>query len=364
MKKTGQYIFILFFILLLIIPVTTTISGITFSTVIDENRQKAVKPVYDNRNKVKFIKEYYKYFKDNSTGRDYIISLYNNAKYNLLNESTVPDRVLIGKDNFLFYSHKNDGDPVSDYQGLITLDDKQLETIALKLHNLQEWLSQKNIKFYLLVAPNKHTVYSDKLPQSIKKGDSTSADQVIEYLLSKNIPVVDLRKTLLETRRNTDYDLYYKTDTHWNNLGAFIAYEHITQILHKDFKNISPFELDMNKLKKPEERNGGDLYKMLGIKNYPFFEEVLFDYPRNYKVVKNDNSGIITKGMKNLPNAVVYRDSFCTALWPILSNNFHKTTYIWTHAVDREFIKQENPEIVIFQIVERHVKNMHMDIYL
>jgi len=364
MKKMSRYCFIIFFIGVLITPVVTTVSGITFNASIDENRKKAARPVF-NQNSVEFIRKYYKYFKDNFTGRDYIISLYNDVKYNLLNESTVPDRVFIGKDNFLFYSNKNDGDPVSDYQGLIKLDSKQLEIIALKLENLQKWLNDNKIMFYFVVAPNKHTVYHDRMPDNIKKGESTSADQVIYYLLSRNIPVIDLRGILLEARKNTDYNLYYKTDTHWNNLGAFIAFQHITQILHKDFKNISSFELDMKKIKKLENRNGGDLYRMLGIKNYPFFEMIMFTYPKNYIVTKNDTTGIITKGVgEGLPVAVIYRDSFSTALWPLMSNNFNKASYISSYKIDKDLIKKEMPEIVIFQIVERNVKSMYMNNFL
>ena len=38
---------------------------------------------------------------------------------------------------------------------------------------------------------------------------------------------IDARNFLATAKKEMKYPLYYKTDTHWNNLGAFLVYSEI-----------------------------------------------------------------------------------------------------------------------------------------
>ena len=47
------------------------------------------------------------------------------------------------------------------------------------------------------------------------------------------------------------------------------------------------------------------------------------------------------------------RDSMANALMPLLSENFQRSVYVSSLALERETIEREHPDIVIDEIVER-----------
>jgi hypothetical protein len=55
----------------------------------------------------------------------------------------------------------------------------------------------------------------------------------------------------------------------------------------------------------------------------------------------------------DLPRLVMNRDSMANALIPMLSENFHRSVYVQSLAVERRTIEREHPDIVIDEIVER-----------
>jgi len=56
-----------------------------------------------------------------------------------------------------------------------------------------------------------------------------------------------------------------------------------------------------------------------------------------------------------LPRAVVFRDSFASRLAPYLSEHFGRVVYLWQNNFDAEVIRRERPDVVIQQIVGRHL---------
>ncbi|MFN8387050.1 MAG: hypothetical protein U0X92_11595 [Anaerolineales bacterium] len=63
-------------------------------------------------------------------------------------------------------------------------------------------------------------------------------DQVIAYLRANGKQqVIDLRPALLTAK--SERQVYYATDTHWNDYGAYIAYSAIMNELRKTDPKIS-----------------------------------------------------------------------------------------------------------------------------
>jgi hypothetical protein len=54
-----------------------------------------------------------------------------------------------------------------------------------------------------------------------------------------------------------------------------------------------------------------------------------------------------------LPRAVIFRDSFATALVPLLAEHFRRSVYVWKNAFDTAVIEREKPDFVIHELVER-----------
>ena len=59
----------------------------------------------------------------------------------------------------------------------------------------------------------------------------------------------------------------------------------------------------------------------------------------------------------SLPRAVIFRDSFVSRLVPFLSEHFSRAVYLWQNDFDADVVTKEHPDVVIQEIVGRHLYN-------
>ncbi len=185
-----------------------------------EKRDDVERPVLNIYNYDDFPDDYESYYNDNIPYRNQLISLNNSIEYFLFGQSANDD-VVIGKDGWLFYR-----DPTEQSLGYWQYSDEQLKQIANNLEVTDRILERHGIEFVLFIAPNKETIYKDKLPAYYETEDTyTSVDQLVDYLRSNtDIRVVYPRRELEKARdTHTDKLLYYKLDTHWNNIGGYLG---------------------------------------------------------------------------------------------------------------------------------------------
>ena len=72
-----------------------------------------------------------------------------------------------------------------------------------------------------------------------------------------------------------------------------------------------------------------------------------------------DEVGLLVTGIDDpsLPRAVIFRDSFTSALVPFLSEHFSRAVYLWQNDFDADVVTREHPDVVIQEIVGRHLYN-------
>jgi hypothetical protein len=58
-----------------------------------------------------------------------------------------------------------------------------------------------------------------------------------------------------------------------------------------------------------------------------------------------------------LPRALIFRDSFASRLVPFLSEHFSRAVYLWQNDFDANAVLTEKPDVVIQEIVGRHLYN-------
>jgi len=82
------------------------------------------------------------------------------------------------------------------------------------------------------------------------------------------------------------------------------------------------------------------------------------DFSSYYEYLKNEGrNGVIIKGKnEKLPKALIYRDSFFSALEPFTSPMFSEAEYKWARLTkdEKEYILKNKPDILIFESVERY----------
>jgi hypothetical protein len=100
------------------------------------------------------------YINDRFGFRNSLISLANN-----LNKTTINGYVVIGKDDWLFYSNPDgEGNNISDFFKLNLFTDAEIHQFIEAIDKRFKWCNENNIKFIFLIAPNKHNVYPEYYP--------------------------------------------------------------------------------------------------------------------------------------------------------------------------------------------------------
>ncbi len=317
----------------------------------------------------KFPQLFDKYYADHFGLRYLFTEYYKLVKYNI---SDSPSRdVTIGKNGWLFLgstkrSYNRYGDPIGDFRNINLFSQPELIRFAKYMVNINNWLNEKGIKYIFVIAPNKHTIYFDQLPDYIFKVNEKSAtDQLTEHLAKyTNISVVDLRKPLLKEKEK--HQIYFKNDTHWNDYAVNVAQYEIMLEIEKLFPGKIEPELQELKIK---IKKGGDLSSFIEMKNsqepfpYPVFKNTcnLSKYPKNANALITHT--VTCKNQKL--NAIIFRDSFFNALEYYFVRKFKRSTYVWgklNYPSLIKYIELEQPDIVIEEIVERWLPYLPKDI--
>lgn len=302
------------------------------------------------------------YFNDHYGWRNELIQWSNQLRAGWL--ATSPqDLVVMGRDGWLYLDAE---DCLLDYQGLAPLSEKDLAHISANLSRARKRANPDTARFLVIVAPDKHTIYPEYLPANRRKVQpGTRLDQLLDYNRSHaRLPILDLRPVLLEAK--THDTVYYRTDTHWNYLGAFYAYQEIIRTLGADFPALKAHDLADYEIIRTEIPGLG-LAPMISMQNWlsetevqliPRFQRRAQIVPLGYPL-PGDRAAVVSQvDDPSLPTAVVFHDSFALALIPYLQEHFSRVVFIRSYKVDETIIARENPDIVITQFVERMIGAM------
>lgn len=296
-----------------------------------------------------FSDEFDKYFSANFGFRSRFINMNNILKYNVFKQSG-EDSVIAGRDGWLFYNSA-----LHDYTGENVLSDEEIVKIADYVEAMSEKCEKAGKKFVFVIAPNKMEVYGKYMPYYyVESRTDGNYEKLIKELSSRKVAYTDLKKLFKEDNTYPGVTLYHKLDSHWNNLGASLAY---TEIMNKaginatDYRNIPYSEaVDFN----------GDLYDMLfpeGRKKdtqYYFENTENFEYTSRFMGV--DDLMITTQNDDKTGSVLLYRDSFGNALYKFFADDFNNVTV--SRAVPYDMSSVEDYDVIVVEIVERNIKNL------
>ena len=309
---------------------------------------------------------------------DNLESIINYTVYKTFNFSLNEPQVVAGKDGFFFLGNRF-ARVIDKTKTTFQYTDEQINSWTTKLKKLQDWYEKQGIEFIIVIAPNKHTVYDDKLPNNIKaKIGKTVTNRIVQSSLQKNIHIKNLEQVLRKKKR--DKQLYFKTDTHWNNYGAQIGY--IDTMKYLNITCNKHYEIPKYTMTEITSSGGGDLTNLLKI------NQLLSDnYEKDYTLIFNKKSkicyGNITKtnklkkctsGVKSSFNQYMMNenasnkekllylcDSFGLENSQLYEHTFHT---VWRFHLGHmnsgilgNFIQEHKPDMVIYQVVERDIGN-------
>jgi len=288
-----------------------------------------------------------------------------------LGSASLYQNVIKGKGDWLFLAQENTTlNVVEDYRGSRLFTPEQLARWVDIYRDRRDWLAAQGIPYLIVVAPNKHTVYPERLPEQYNRvNPKNRTDQLLTALQDAGIEVLDLRSAM--ARVKADAPVYYRTDTHWTTFGAFAAYVEIMQRLSKWFPDFAKeIRTDFAITLTPGFEGG--LASMLALSDKFSENRVTFTPKTPRRAVAGENPGtpkvlfqpteVMAVGDPNLPTAVVIRDSFAHELVPFLAEHFRQSVYLWPYPsspravrdFDRDVIAALQPNVVIDEFVERY----------
>ena len=205
------------------------------------------------------------YFKDHFGLRAELIRWQAEARVGWLRSSGSPD-IILGKDGWLYYGAEKE---IELYTGAEPFTMEEMERWRQSFTSMRDWLKARGVAFVVVFVPEKQAVYPEDMPDSIVRvRPRTREDQLIEYLGAvSDLHVVDLRPVLREAK--TGGQIYFRTDTHWNDAGAFAAYQVIARELGREVRRVEPLRASDFEVVEAQEYSG-DLAGILGLHNIMF----------------------------------------------------------------------------------------------
>jgi hypothetical protein len=353
---------IVLFLVALGLPAAANLAGFSGANAEAENRRMAELPTLEPRlaSLAAYPDAFTTWWADSFGFRSTLVRWSGELRYFGLGVSPSTS-VVKGKDGWLFYAGDSGMD---DYVRESPFEPERLGEWRETLVRSREWLRREGIGFVFTIAPDKHVVYPEYLPETIRPvGTTYRMDQLFRALDGTGVPAVDVRKELLAAKARER--LFEKTDTHWNERGAFVAYQQLVGAIREQVPAVPPAfpRADFDAISRNE--SGLDLAGMIGLKDVLREDRLLLvpHRPRLAHTVEPIGgqpwwgSGRIVTEIpgSTLPRAVIFRDSCSSRLAPFLSEHFSRVVYLWQDNFDEEVIRQERPAVVIQEIVGRHL---------
>ena len=186
----------------------------------------------------------------------------------------------------------------------------------------------------------------------------------------EDVYAIDIIPTM---REHKDEFIYFSTDTHYTELGAYYAYLEIMKTVRKDYPNTAIRTVDDGDYKiQYLDIPGGDLCGMvkLSMKEVvPFFVANFSDTGSYYVSKRNDgikSSGFSPTGWRrdseinsNNPTAYFMADSYGCYILPFIGANFSKVWtnegVLWNYSIDKNILRTNKPDYVILLVCQRNI---------
>lgn len=326
-----------------------------------ENRRLAVFPDFTALPVEKWPQAFETYFNDHFGFRNTLIRRY----VRMMRKIGRDDKVIYGSDGWLYF---NDDAIIKDFLGYRMPDAGELQRRFERMVSRRTRLKRENIEYLVVIAPNKATIYPEYLPvQIVQSKGKTNRECLLEYISGRfDENLLDLAPLL--RRAKPGGVLYSKTDTHWNARGAYIAYAHIVEGLHRLLPDL-PAVIGLSALEASTSEYTGDLARMTGVPDKHLLHEETLANPEasTWTITMLDHPALAGREHQGNPpytvhnpqgryNAVVFHDSFMAGMKDLLPHHFKNTTFVWapsnSNLLDM-IIGQCQPKIVIEEVVER-----------
>jgi len=278
------------------------------------------------------------------------------------------DQIIFGDGPWLFF---ND-DPaasaarMSDVRGRLRMPDAAIAQLDRQMTAVRAQLAQCGKTAFMLIAPNKQSIYPEELRAERRYSRSRLDDVLGKLSPQARAMVIDPRPELREQKTQHGVPVYYRVDSHWNNLGAYLAYQKIiaTVAQAKPVERADLATLDGVDVHVTPSVGGDIADRMLYLPwNFPDdrvslrgkSEEPLLE-------IESQRDRRLIVNPQRQGRLLILSDSFGNFLMDLLARHFHEVEQLsrptWPAAFDGERIALRKADVVVIEIAERSLPEL------
>ena len=281
-------------------------------------------------------------FTERLFGRTKLIA-FNTELTSLLTGGTYMEstQVLKGKNNWLFYKTEMDGHPIWDYMGINHFTEDELAAMAANLTQMRDYFeNERGIDFYITALPNKEVIYEENMPDTIARVNEVSrSEQVAEYMWANtDLTYIYPKQQLLDAKEKNQ--IYYSTDTHWNQIGAFIGLQEIFKEAYGTYADVDSVSFRVD-----SDTFSGDLATIAGVTG---------DYSQDTVYVFEKETADQAQYRDEV--CFVVGDSFSGFLSTIAKGYYKEVHWIYTRDFTMDKVDELQPDVIIWETVERYME--------
>lgn len=263
--------------------------------------------------------------------------------------SVLSERVVQGRNGWYFYYLENS---ISYYEGTNLMNKADMQSLISKINEADALLKSKGKKLIIQFCPNKSTIYYDQMPSLTVSTTYRKVDRIVDCIrFNTDVKVAYPKDDLLKAKGN--YQVYFKQDTHWNKLGAYLGAMSILDAMGQEVTPLKSSNVTVYK------EVGGDLADFMGVAGNDDVDYNI-SYKPNISLTKTDlgieDTDLFTSTNANGHKLFLAGDSFRKAQKDYLAKDFEQAFFTHRKNINNKKILPylEEADYVVLQFVERY----------
>lgn len=271
-------------------------------------------------------------------------------------------RAVLGADGWVFLAARGILDAE---RGALPLAPERLELWQRTLESRRDFCERAGAEFLFVLAPEKSSIYPEKLPRGYERRGPRPLDQLVAWLAEhSSVRVLDLRDVeLAEKARDTEGDeAYFPYGPHWTDRGLYAAYVRVLEALRGRFPGLEPVPADaLHWMFAPNEGDSWAARLRLDgvLRQRPrAIAEIEGDY--DCELGRNDRQQTVVWARgpdPAAPRLVFLHDSFGDRMRKLLVPHFSDSYLSWRDGFDPAAVVRERPDVVVQLYAERLLWN-------
>jgi hypothetical protein len=271
------------------------------------------------------------------------------------------EQVLRGREGWLFLQ-RDTNDIVGQHTGRVHMGRPGRHAWRRVLSQRMSLVRRLGIVWVSQIAPDKESVYPEYLPPEIQPSRVRPVHELLRVGKSVGAPLTYPLEALVAAKG--EGPLYFPTDTHWNQRGAYRAYRALcrelvgrgqepTVVGEDGIEWITqPHIGDLGSKLKPHVEGAGLFAQLDRHSSRLVFDNLILNHGRVMIFEQDRPAG---------PSCVAFGESFANQLLVFLKESFRRLVFVHTSMLIPEVIGSEAPDVVISLPLERFLISVPSD---